>query len=258
MGIFDFFKKKTETKTETKTESKTESKINHTSKPNIISKSEHLTPLSEMLLVLFNKETIDEVKKQFNSGNQLTPIDSRNMNFRLFLSKKGNINLEVFVKNKSGMYFKPIGFYEIENNNISVTIFKEFERVFREDLTLLNNSIKVKYLSLIENGYIAAGSLDAVPVVQDMFNNPPERNNDAPLGYEYYQSKKFTSNGLEISIKTSMMNSLETLLDEDDYELDDECLLIMYSNNDGISLHSNDYIYQDLLSKDLLSAFKKL
>jgi hypothetical protein len=248
MGLFEFFKKNNKNKEED----------NSNNKSNVISKSEHLTPLGEMLLVLFNEKTIAKVKQQISSGNQLTPIDSHNMNFRLFLSKKGNVNLEVFIKNKSGMYFKPIGFYNILNENISITILKEFEQSFEKDIVVLNKNINVKYLTLIENGYIAAGSLDAVPIVQDMFNNPPKHNPNAPLGYGSYQSKKFTSNGLKITIKTSIMESLETLLDEDDYELDDDHLLIMYRNIDGISLHSNDNIYMDLLSKDLISAFKRL
>ena len=52
-----------------------------------------MTIKQEMVSVLFDKETVEKVKKQFSSSTEIVPIDARDMNFRLFKSKQGNINL---------------------------------------------------------------------------------------------------------------------------------------------------------------------
>lgn len=67
-----------------------------------------MTPTQEMVSVLFGKDTLDKAKTQFKSGAEKTPIDSRDMSFRLFKTKYGNINLEMLCRDNSGMYFKPI------------------------------------------------------------------------------------------------------------------------------------------------------
>jgi len=43
-----------------------------------------MTTVEDMIGVLFENETISKVKQKFKSDNQKIPIDSRNMNFRLF------------------------------------------------------------------------------------------------------------------------------------------------------------------------------
>jgi hypothetical protein len=239
MGLFDFLKKKP----------KAESKVIN------IEQRNDLDVLTEMLLVLFDKKTITKVKDQLKSKTQKIPIDSLNMNFRLFLSKSGNINLELLAQNDLGMYFKPIGFFEMDNN-LTVTLLKEFENSYETHQTLFDNDIQVKYLTLKENAFIAAGSRDIISTITKMFNSP-KYNKFLPPSIENFQSEKIVSNGLTINVKTSMMGALETILDDDFYELDDS-LLIMYQNNNGVSLHSVDNEYNEMVAKDLMSAFKSL
>src|ERR1017187_7117917 len=104
-----------------------------------------MTPVQDMVSVLFENETISKVKQQFKAGNQKISIDSRNMNFRLFKRNYGNINLELLCRDASGIYFKTIGYYEFEkggflsSGKLSVTILKEFEPDYKE----LKNSNKL-------------------------------------------------------------------------------------------------------------------
>lgn len=240
MGLFDFFKKQTKFEKQA----------------NIKEKITDLDILGEMLLVLFDKNTIQKVKEQLKSKNEKIAIDSHNMNFRLFRSKNGNINLELLAQNDLGMYFKPVGFYDIQNNSLTITILKEFENTYEKHKNKFNSDIKVNYLSLKENAFIAAGSRDVVSVIMKMFNSP-KYNKHLPPSIENFQSKNIISNGLKIDVSTSMMGALETNLNDDNYELDDN-LLIMYQNNNGISLHSVDAEYNNMVAKELLSAFKGL
>lgn len=245
MGLFDFFKKHSKSR-------KQISEIQQNTKEQI----NDLDIFGEMLLVLFDKNTIIKVKEQLISKTKKIPIDRYNMNFRLFLSKSGNINLELLAQNDLGMYFKPIGFYEMQNDNLTITILKEFENSYEKYKKHFNIKSKVNYLTLKENSFIAAGSRDVVSIIMKMFNSP-KYNKHMPPSIENFQSENIISNGLKINIRTSMMGALETNLDDDNYELDDN-LLIMYQNNNGISLHSVDKEYNDMVDKELLSAFKGL
>ena len=245
MGLFDFFKK------QTKSDNKPIEK-----QPRIKEKINDLDILGEMLLVLFDKNTIKKVKEQLISKNEKIPIDSHNMNFRLLLSKNGNINLELLAQNDLGMYFKPIGFYEIQNKTLTITILKEFEDSYEKHKNSFENDLKVNYLTLKENSFISAGSNDVVSIIMKMFKSP-KYDKHLPPSIENFQSENIISNGLKIDVRTSMMGALETNLNDDNYELEDN-LLIMYQNNNGISLHSVDTEYNDMVAKELLSAFKAI
>jgi hypothetical protein len=236
MGIFDFLKKKNGNKSELELT--------------------NLTITQEMLIVLFDKNTIENVNKQWGKNNTITPINCRGMNFRLFNAEDGNVNLELLAQNEMGMYYKPIGFFEKTNDKLKVTILKEFEQDYENMRNNIKSSIPVNYLTLKENSFIAAASRDIIVVISKMFNDP-KYNKFSPPSFENMQFENFISNGLSISVRTSMLGALETNLDDDNFELEDS-LLVMYQNRDGISLHSTDNEFYDMQSKGLLSAFKGL
>ena len=77
----------------------------------------------------------------------------------------------------------------------------------------------------------------------------------APPTIENMQFEKIYSNGLIISIRSSMMGALETNIEGDEAEEMDDTLLIMYQNNNGISLHTSDSEFYDMQNKGLLTAF---
>lgn len=238
MKLFSFFSRK-------QTESKSNKK--KTMNPHL----ENLDILGEMLLVFFDDKTKELVKNQFESRNQKIPLDTHDMNFRLYLSNNGSINLELLAQNNLGMYFKPIGFYEMMNGDLQLTILKEFEDTYHK---YFRDETNVKFLSLKENAFIAAGSSDVASAVKGMFGSP-KYDRHMPPSIENFQSENILSNGLNINIRTSMMGALETNLDDEKYEIDDS-LLIMYQNNNGISLHATDSEYTDMMDRELLSAFK--
>ena len=63
--------------------------------------------LKEITSVLFEKEVTLKANQQFQAKNKIIPVNNiQNMDFRLFLSDAGTINLEVLVRNNYALYFK--------------------------------------------------------------------------------------------------------------------------------------------------------
>ena len=140
-----------------------------------------MTITESMVSVLFKTETIEKVRQQFKSNNERISIDCDGMNLRLFKATAGNINLELLCRDNGGMYFKPIGYYEFikggflgMNNKLIVYLLKEFapdyDKLTRNGLSLTNLA-EVKFLSLKENGLIAAFSRETIELVKIMFGN---------------------------------------------------------------------------------------
>lgn len=219
-------------------------------------KFENLSMTQEMLTCLFDSNTLKAAKNQMGNKGKISPIDKNNMNFRLFTADDGNVNLELLAQNQMGMYFKPIGFFDNKNGEITVTILKEFESDYEKLKSKIKSSISVNILTLKENAFIAAASSDIVSIVKNMINSP-KYERDMPLSTENMQFQKANINGLTISVRSSMMGALETNLEDNDYELEDS-LLVMYQNINGISLHSTDSEFNEMQSKSLLSAFKTI
>lgn len=236
MGLFDFFKK-------------------NKSEPASEEKFENLSITQEMLIILFDYDTLQSAKNQIGNKGKIFPIDKNSMNFRLFTSDDGNVNLELLAQNQIGMYFKPIGFFDNKSGEITITILKEFESDYEKLKSKIKSTISVNFLTLKENAFIAAASSDIVSIVKSMFNSPKYERGMPSI--ENMQFQKTNINGLTISVSSSMMGALETNLEDDDYELDDS-LLVMYQNNNGISLHSTDSEFNEMQSKSLLSAFKTI
>jgi hypothetical protein len=218
---------------------------------------QNLTMTQEMTLLLFNSTTIEKAKNIIGKIGSKVAIDSYGMNFRLFTANDGNVNLELLAQNDIGMYFKPIGFYNNTNRGFSVTVLKEFEEDYKSLKDSINNSILVNFLTIKENAFIAAASKDVLSIVIKMFKSP-KYVKFAPPTIGNMQIEKIFSNGLIISISSSMMGSLETNLEGNEAEEIDDTLLIMYQNNDGISLHTTDREFYDMQSKGLLTALNMM
>ena len=207
--------------------------------------------LKEMTHVLFENDTISKVKEQNKSLREKVPIESHDISFRLFFAPAKNINLEVMVRDDYGIFFQPIGYYEFNNDGKlkNIYVLKEFEEAYKEIKHSIASDLSsiVKFLTLEENGYIATTSRKVSNVVKRMFNN-----------IQHYQinhlSENIVSNGLKVQVKTSMMDTLEAVLQEND-DLD---LFMMYSKYDGvISIHHpSEDAYSRMFKKCLLSAFK--
>jgi hypothetical protein len=218
---------------------------------------QNLTMTQEMTLLLFNSTTIEKAKNIIGKIGSKVAIDSYGMNFRLFTANDGNVNLELLAQNDIGMYFKPIGFYNNTNRGFAVTVLKEFEEDYKSLKDSINNSILVNFLTIKENAFIAAASKDVLSIVIKMFKSP-KYVKFAPPTIGNMQIEKIFSNGLIISISSSMMGSLETNLEGNEAEEIDDTLLIMYQNNDGISLHTTDREFYDMQSKGLLTALNMM
>lgn len=214
--------------------------------------------LNEMISVLFDANTISAAINQKLENKEKQPIDTNQISFRLYLSQKGNINLELLGQDQFGYYFKPIGFYKFNSSNKIENIFilKEFEQPYSNIKNKIGEDLRqlVRFMSLEENAYIAMCSRETSNIVKAMFNSPDYD----PMNYMFpstFQVDNLISNGLKIQVKTSMMGALEANLNDDDNELDEDAL-VMFQKNNGISLHCQEPTYYKMYEMGLLSAFK--
>ena len=205
--------------------------------------------LKEITSVLFEKEVILKANQQFQAKNKIIPVNNiQNMDFRLFLSDAGTINLEVLVRNNYALYFKPVGYYEFKANIISnIYVLKEFEEAYnniKDDIDdNLNN--KVKFLDIESNSYIAVCSMDVLNIAKGILNG------------SIPSPSQIISNGIEIyifSYPTGMfMGTVEARVEDENYELSED-IFVFYTNNEVKCI---DSLYHSLREKGLLSALKR-
>lgn len=212
--------------------------------------------LQTFVEVLFSTDTIEDAQNLKNSSNDRSAIDEAGIPFRLQKAKAGNINLEVFFQDQKGMFYKPIGFYEFDylGKVSEIYVLKEFEDAFNKTKSSLSNVEKAKFLNLLDNVYIALGSREVGNTVSAMFNSP----NYSEYNHMDYSKRQFQSlqvNGLNVDIKTSMMGALEAVYDDENDDFNGEDMLVMFQKNNGISVHSSEREYQNMLNKGLLSIF---
>lgn len=211
--------------------------------------------LQTFVEVLFSTNTIQNAQNLKNSENNRTAIDHNGIPFRLQKSKAGNINLEVFFQDQKGMFYKPIGFYEFDGFGkiLEIYILNEFVETFNKLKYNLPNTDKVKFLNLLDNVYIALGSREVGNTVTAMFNSP----NYSEYNHMDFTKRQFQSievNGLKVDVKTSMMGALEAVYDDENDNFNED-ILVMFQNNNGISIHSSEREYQNMMNKGLLSIF---
>lgn len=229
-----------------------------------------MTPTQEMVSVLFEKDTLEKTKAQFKSGVEKTPIDSRDMSFRLFKTKYGNINLEMLCRDDKGMYFKPIGFYEFEkggflsSGKLIVTILNEFKDDY-ENMTGVNTSnVDVKFMDIKESAVISAFSRETVEKVKEMFqlkeNGLPQsvidRLGPFPHLHAMQFDKSLNSNGLNIDLLFSFEGYPQCFLD-DEYQVQG-AFGAYFKNENGYSLNpmaEHKSNYDKFHKMGLLSAF---
>ena len=205
--------------------------------------------LKEITSVLFEKEVILKANQQFQNKNKIVSVNNlQNMDFRLFLSDAGTINLEVLVRNNYGLYFKPVGYYEFKENTISnIYVLKEFEEAYNNIKNDIDDNLnnKVKFLDIESNSYIAVCSMDVLNIAKGILNESIS----SPV--------QIVSNGIEIEISIYQMGVFEevveaTVIDEN-YEAEEE-IFVLYTKNE---LKCVDSLYYSLREKGLLSALKR-
>lgn len=212
--------------------------------------------LKEITQVLFENDTISKVKEQNKSFVEKIPIESQNISFRLFLALAKNINLEIMMRDEYGYFFKPVGYYEFHKDGKlkNIYVLKEFEEAYKEIKQNISSDLSniVKFLTLEENGYIATSSREVGNVVRRMFDSlqySPYNHFD----FSKRQVENIISNGLKVQVRTSVGGALEAVLIDWDDPVD---LFVMYQNNDCISIHSSESVYNNMLEKSLLTALK--
>lgn len=229
-----------------------------------------MTPTQEMTSVLFEKDTLEKVKAQFKSGAEKTPIDSRDMSFRLFRTKYGNINLEMLCRDNSGMYFKPIGFYKFEkggffsSGKLTVTVLNEFKDDYKSVSGINPTNTEVEFMGIRESAVIAAFSRETIEMVKEMYrlkaNGLPQAVIDQIGPFPHLHAMQFdkslNSNGLNIDLLFSMDGFPQCFLD-DDYGVEG-AFGAYIKNENGFSLnptveHKNNF--DKFHQMGLLSAF---
>ena len=212
--------------------------------------------LQTFVEVLFSNETIQKAQNLRDSENDRIAIDKNGIPFRLQKARTGNINLEVFFQDQKGMFYKPIGFYEFDilGKVSEIYILNEFVETFNKTKNNLQNIDKAKFLNLLDNVYIALGSREVGNTVTAMFNSP----NYSEYNHMDFSKRQFQSleiNGLKVDEKTAMMGALEAAHDDENDDFNGEDMLVMFQNNNGISIHSSEREYQNMMNKGLLSIF---
>jgi hypothetical protein len=204
----------------------------------------------EFLLTLLDKNTINKVKRLKNSTENVDSADTEKLSFRLLKTKVGTINLELFMRDDTGYYNKPIGFYSFEGGVLkTIYILKEFEKAYDEIKNDLSSEVVglVRTLNKEENIYIAIASREVGNMAMKMFRNPQFGRMNAS-----FQSQMMISNGMKVIIHTSMMSALEAKVEDDE----DDNIVMFQNGSNGVSIHCNDPIYYDLMKKELLTAIK--
>ena len=204
----------------------------------------------EFLLTLLDKNTINKVKRLKNSTENVDSADTEKLSFRLLKTKVGTINLELFMRDDTGYYNKPIGFYSFEGGVLkTIYILKEFEKAYDEIKNDLSSEVVglVRTLNKEENIYIAIASREVGNMAMKMFRNPQFGRMNAS-----FQSQMMISNGMKVIIHTSMMSALEAKVEDGE----DDNIVMFQNGSNGVSIHCNDPIYYDLMKKELLTAIK--
>lgn len=205
--------------------------------------------LKQITSVLFEKEVTLKANQQFQTKNKITSInDIQNMDFRLFLSDAGTINLELLVRDDYGIYFKPIGYYEFEGNTISsVYVLKEFEETYNSIKNNIDGSLsnKVRFLDIESNSYIAVCSREVSNIAKGILNG------------SIPSPTQIISNGIEIHIFSYpmgiFMGAVEARVEDENIELSED-IFVFYTKNE---LKCIDDLYYILMEKGLLSALKR-
>lgn len=172
-----------------------------------------MTPTQEIVSVLFEQNTLDKAIAQFEKGNIKTPIDSQDTTFRLYSTKYGTINLEMLCRDKNGMFYQPIGFYEyndgqIDIRKLTITVLNEFKQDFQSGIEINKTNIEVKFMSILESGIISAFSRETLEKVKEMFQlkekglpqSVIDRIGSAPHLINMQFDKSLMSNGLNIDL----------------------------------------------------------
>lgn len=224
-----------------------------------------MTPTQQMVLTLFAKETINKVKEQFKKNNEIVPVDSFDMTFRLYKPNENNINLELLIQmpvetgeeqdyagigrariQKSVMFFKPIGYYTQKNSffskQIELTIVKEFENEidFLTKMGKIPSNIKINKLSLKENAVLAAFSMEAL------------------INANRYEDTSFFANGLECDIFMTFEGYPQVFLD-DKYGLKGAVAAYLIREENSISpIIQFKEIFDRFHSMSLMTALKRI
>ncbi len=198
-----------------------------------------MTIQEQFAKTLILDSTLEKVKKQFISKNEITPVDEFDMNFRLLFTGD-TINLELLATGELGYYFKPIGFYD---NNLNVYILKEFENEMSNLINIgeVPGSLSVRKLSIEQNGLIGAFSIEAFTSARKM------------------KDSSFRSNGLDYDIFMSFDGDPQVFLD-DKYNFPGViAVYLLRGESKSINpTYSNKELFDNFSKKKLLSAFNTI
>src|ERR1700761_7766073 len=148
-----------------------------------------MTVIQEAALTLFMKDTLEKVKDQFKNRTESILHRNFGMDFRLFLTNEGNINLELLfettvpaieknildlslaeldaILEERIYFFKPVGFYRkikgFFSDSIEITVLREFEDAvayLQDNYKMI--SFKSHKMSLRESAVLAAFSMETL------------------------------------------------------------------------------------------------
>ena len=223
----------------------------------------------DILKALFNSSVIESVKNQFTNGKEKVSIESNDMSFRLHMVNGININFEFLLRIDDGTkthsyekviesgleytigptevwFYKPVGFFTLNNHSnsldIEFTIIKEFENdleflLHNNDLSI---NIPIKKLSLEENGVLAAFSMETMVRAEKKIDD------------------SLIANGLQCDIYISEDGFPQVFLDDKYGFLSQNPIAIYFYNgpNTANAMMNNLHVWKKLKSMNLMTLYK--
>lgn len=216
--------------------------------------------LQEMIEVLFLKSTTLKAEQlKISSSNDLR-FSYNGFDFRLLKAPAENINLEVYMQDEYGSYYKPIGYYDFDLYTTiqHICLLNEFLEPFKQIHSKIDSQLseKARALTLIDNVFIALASRESGNTARTMFNSPHYSPSNH-LDRNKFQVQNLLLNNLEVQVKTSMMGAIEAVFVDNNNDFQEE-FLVMFQNNNGISIHCSEDSYNKMNDKSLLSIFKSI
>lgn len=123
---------------------------------------------NELLKILFNEDTKEQVEQMFSSNSNLTNIQPIiNSEFKLRLQKPTDqfINFEFLISSKSGLYFKPIALF---NKTGKIILMNEFKETYLQIKSQLPNTSRTTFLTIQNNAVITAFSKEVFEYAHDI------------------------------------------------------------------------------------------
>lgn len=204
--------------------------------------------IKDLLKEVFKEENIKKAYSLYDSNKQIASVNSEHL-ARLYKTKAGTVNFEFSVKRffegQMIEYIQPIGYYSFKRNKTPhITLLHEFHNIYKNlDFIRIKSffkSITVSPLDLLENIIIGAVSAEA------------------HIHSLKHQDISFKANNIEYDLIMTYDNEYPQCFLAKDLIKKTKIQepLVAYLTNSIPPMQKFQAVYNDLINKELLTAYK--